>query len=125
QATEIIMKHPGVGFAVGFSGFSGATRSNSPNAAAIFIGPASVKNEGEVAPPILTQLDSLQQTLMAIPDANIFVVPPPPVQGLGTAGGYKFLVQDRKGLGAQALQRATDELIAACYKEPTLAGVFT
>lgn len=125
QATEIIMKHPGVGFAVGFSGFSGATRSNSPNAAAIFIGPASAKNEGEAAPPILTQLDSLQQALMAIPDANIFVVPPPPVQGLGTAGGYKFLVQDRKGSGPQALQKATDELIAACYQDPALAGVFT
>jgi hydrophobe/amphiphile efflux-1 (HAE1) family protein len=124
QATEIIMKHPGVGFAVGFSGFSGATRSNSPNAAAIFIGPASMKH-GEEAPPILAQLDSLQQALMAIPDANIFVVPPPPVQGLGTSGGYKFLVQDRNGSGPQALQQATDELIAACYAEPALAGVFT
>ena len=127
QATEIILKHHGVGHAVTFVGFSGATRSNSPNAAAIFIGEKlehERKGEHDHA-PILQQLPSLQKELMAIPDANIFVIPPPPVQGLGTAGGYKFLVQERSGHGSRALQEATDALIAAARKEPSLAGIFT
>lgn len=127
KASDIIMKHHGVGHAVTFVGFSGATRSNSPNAAAIFIGEKlEHERHGESDhEPILKQLPSLQKELMQIPDANIFVVPPPPVQGLGTAGGYKFLVQDRGGHGARALQEATDALIAAAQKEPSLAGVFT
>jgi multidrug efflux pump len=124
QATEIIKKHPGVGFTVAFAGFSGATRSNNPNAAAIFVGPPLDNGHGEHA-PIIEQLPSLQQELMQITDASVFVVPPPPVQGLGTSGGYKFLVQDRGGYGARSLQEATDRLIAAAQKEPALAGVFT
>jgi multidrug efflux pump len=47
------------------------------------------------------------------------------VQGLGTAGGFKLLVQDRAGRGLQALQQATDELVAAAHQEPSLRGVFT
>ncbi|MES2788274.1 MAG: multidrug efflux RND transporter permease subunit [Planctomycetota bacterium] len=126
QASDIILKHHGVGHAVTFVGFSGATRSNSPNAAAIFIGEKlEHERHGEEPEPILNQLPSLQKELMQIPDANIFVVPPPPVQGLGTSGGYKFLVQDRGGYGSRALQEATDALIAAAQKEPSLAGVFT
>src|SRR5690606_31084319 len=70
-------------------------------------------------------LMALQAELADIPDADIFVIPPPPVQGLGTAGGFKFLVQDRGGYGPIALQQATDELVAACYQEPSLQGVFT
>lgn len=128
KATEIIKKHHGVGFTVAFAGFSGATRSNNPNAAAIFVGPPAVQHGHAAAghaAPILEQLPSLQQELMQIADANIFVVPPPPVQGLGTSGGYKFLVQDRGGYGSRALQEATDRLIAATQKEPALARVFT
>ncbi len=123
EATKIILDHPGVGHAVSFVGFSGATRSSSPNSAAIFFTPKL--NADGTEPSILQELPALQRKLMQIPDADIFVVPPPPVQGLGTAGGYKFLVQDRKGHGSRALQEATDRLIAAAYKEPSLAGVFT
>ncbi len=47
------------------------------------------------------------------------------MQGLGTAGGFKLLVQDRGGRGLAALQQATDELIAAARREPALAGVFS
>jgi multidrug efflux pump len=126
KAIEIIKKHPGVQYTVAFAGFSGATRSNNPNAAAIFIGPPHHGHAaGEHATPILEQLPSLQKELMQIADANIFIVPPPPVQGLGTSGGYKFLVQDRGGYGSKALQEATDRLIAAAQKDPALARVFT
>jgi len=125
RAGDIILDHPGVGHAVQFAGFSGATRAASPNAAAIFMAPKLSHEEGEEEPPILRELPALQAKLMQIPDADIFVIPPPPVQGLGTSGGFKFLVQDRGGYGARALQEATDELIAAARKEPSLRGVFT
>lgn len=55
---------------------------------------------------------------------DIFVVAPPPVQGLGTAGGFKALVQDRGGRGPRALQEATDSLVTASRQDPRLARVF-
>lgn len=127
QASEIIRQNPVVGHTVEFVGFSGAARSNNPAAAVIFFGP-KLPHEREHAhehPNILNELADIQSRLMVIPDANIFVVPAPPVQGLGNSGGYKFLVQDKAGHGAKALQDATQELIAAAQKEPSLAGVFT
>jgi multidrug efflux pump len=60
-----------------------------------------------------------------IQEANIFVIPPPPVQGLGTSGGWKLLVQDRGGQGLRALQDATDTLVASAHADPAVAGVFT
>jgi multidrug efflux pump len=125
KATKIILDTPGAEHATAFVGFSGATRANSPNSGAIFVTPASFEERGKSGLTAMKLLQTLQMKLLSIPDADIFVIPPPPVDGLGTSGGYKFLVQDRSGGDAQALEQATSELIAAARKERTLAGVFT
>ena len=125
RASEIILATPGVDFAVAFAGFSGATRANASNAGAIFVGPLPFEERAKHGPTANQLIMSLQQRLSEIQDAQIFVIPPPPVQGLGTAGGFKLLVQDRAGRGFHALQQATDELVAAAHNEPSLRGVFT
>jgi hydrophobe/amphiphile efflux-1 (HAE1) family protein len=125
QATDTILKTKGVNHAVAFVGFSGATRTNSPAAGAIFVSPLPFEERKDHGPTADELRVELQKKLSAIPDANIFVIPPPPVQGLGTSGGFTFLVQDRSGRDPQALQEATDELILASRKEPALAGLFT
>jgi len=125
RAGEIILGTPGVRFAVAFAGFSGATRANASNAGAVFVGPLPFDERPKHGPTANELIGTLQQRLSAIEDAQIFVIPPPPVQGLGTAGGFKLLVQDRAGRGFKALQQATDELVAAARREPSLRGVFT
>src|SRR5262249_22896092 len=50
---------------------------------------------------------------------------PPPVQGLGSAGGFKMMIEDRGGLGSEALVRAANDLVAAANKDPHFAGAFT
>jgi multidrug efflux pump len=125
RASEIILATPGVRFAVAFSGFSGATRANASNAGAIFVGPLPFEERARHGPTADQLVGTLQQRLSEIQDAQIFVIPPPPVRGLGTAGGWKLLVEDRAGRGFKALQDATDELVAAAHQEPSLRGVFT
>jgi multidrug efflux pump subunit AcrB len=115
----------GVSFAVSFVGFSGASRSNSSNAGAIFVGPKPYVEGVDDGWKASQLLATLQSKLSAIVDADIFVIPPPPVQGIGTVGGIKFIVQDRAGHGARALQEATDDLVAAARLDPALTGVFT
>src|SRR5499425_422001 len=111
RASEIILGTPGVRYAVAFAGFSGATRANSANAGAIFVGPKPW-DERRHGPTAKELLMTLQRRLSEIEEANIFVIPPPPVQGLGTSGGFKLLVQDRSGQGFRALQEVTDAYIA-------------
>jgi multidrug efflux pump subunit AcrB len=94
-------------------GFSGATRANSPNAGAIFVVPKGFEERTKHGPTANELLATLQGALATIPEAELFVIPPPPVQGLGTAGGFKLIVQDRSASGYQVLQAATDEMVDA------------
>ena len=125
RASEIILGTPGVRYAVAFAGFSGATRANSANAGAIFVGPDPFEERVKHGPRITELLGTLQARLDEIREAMIFVIPPPPVQGLGTGGGFKVVVQDRMGQGPRALQEATDALVGATYSDPHVARVFT
>jgi multidrug efflux pump len=51
--------------------------------------------------------------------------PPPPVQGLGTTGGFKLQLEDRASLGYAALDGATKAFMAKAYQTPELAGMFS
>jgi multidrug efflux pump subunit AcrB len=70
-------------------------------------------------------LADLRQRLSVIEDAYVLTIPPPPVQGIGNAGGFKMMLQDRAGLGSQALVDAARALVAAANQDPDFAGVFT
>ena len=63
--------------------------------------------------------------MSAVKDAYLLTIPPPPVQGLGSAGGFKLMLEDRAGLGSEALVNAAKTLVAAANKDPAFGGVFT
>jgi multidrug efflux pump subunit AcrB len=63
--------------------------------------------------------------LSGIQEALVFVVTPPPVQGIGNAGGFRMMVEDRAGRGSQALQEATAAMMGAAAKTPELSQVFS
>jgi len=125
RTVDIILEHPAVEHAISYAGYSGTTRSNSPNYGSIFVMPKPFHERAGTEYTAKKIQADLQAKLSQINEASIFVIPPPPVRGLGTAGGFKFLVQDRGGHGYQALQEATEKLIAAAAEEPALASVFT
>ncbi len=70
-------------------------------------------------------LADLRSRLSVIKDAYVLTIPPPPVQGIGNAGGFKMMLEDRAGLGSQALEHAAKTLVAAANRDPSFAGVFT
>src|SRR6185369_8173119 len=67
----------------------------------------------------------LNQRFGSIQDAYVAIFPPPPVQGLGTVGGFKLYVEDRAGLGFEELYRQVQNAAVASQKEPSLAGLFS
>jgi multidrug efflux pump len=125
RVSEVIQQTPGVGNAVAFAGFSAATRANSSNAGAVFatLKPFEERVTHGLSGPRIAQ--DLRQRLADIQEASLAVFPPPPVRGLGTAGGFKLEVQDRAGVGLVALQAATEQLVTAGSSQPGLVGVFT
>jgi len=126
RAAELVLATPGVAHAINIVGFSGATYTNAPNAGAMFImlkpfrERASDPQQSGVAIRA-----ALNRKLAAIQDAFIVVVSPPPVQGIGNAGGFRMMVQDRDGVGARALQGAVYAMMERAAKTPGLSQVFT
>ncbi len=125
QVMKIVGDTPGVQNSVGFAGFSAATRANSSNSGAVFVPlkPFSQRvAAGRTANVIMAEL---RKKFAEIPDAAVVVIPPPPVRGLGTGGGFKMQVQDRSGAGLQELQKTAEAIVAEGRKAPGLTQVFT
>ena len=71
-------------------------------------------------------MDDLQKRTSGILDADIKVLQPPPVRGIGTAGGFKLIVEKKTGQADyNQLDQVVQKLIAAAQDEPALAKVFT
>jgi hydrophobe/amphiphile efflux-1 (HAE1) family protein len=125
RAIDIISTTPGVAHAVAFSGFDGATFTNASNSGAIFSPFKPFEERERNGQSAATILGDLRQRLSSIQDAFIITIPPPPVSGIGTAGGFKMMLQDREGLGPRALEAAAQDLAGAANQIPGLVGVFT
>lgn len=126
RAVELALETPGVAHAVNFVGFSGATRTNAPNAGAIFV---TLKPFDERAKDPNQSAQAIQKALLGkfstIQDAMVLVVAPPPVRGIGSAGGFRMMVQDRGGNGPAALQQAVVAMMMKANQTPGLQQVFT
>ncbi|SCB27976.1 efflux RND transporter permease subunit [Rhizobium multihospitium] len=125
RMTDIALKQPGVANAIAFPGLSINGFTNSSNAGIVFV---TLKDFDERKTPDLSGgaiAMALNHKFGAIQDAFIAMFPPPPVNGLGTTGGFKLQIEDRAGLGNQALDQAAKAVIAKAYQTPGLAGIFS
>jgi hydrophobe/amphiphile efflux-1 (HAE1) family protein len=125
EATKLILGTEGVIHAVPFAGFDGATFTSAPNAGAIFSALAPFEERAEKGLSAADILGDLQVRLGAIQEAFIITVAPPPVMGIGTSGGFKLMVQDRRDRGVQALETVTQELVQAANQTPGVFGIFS
>jgi hydrophobe/amphiphile efflux-1 (HAE1) family protein len=125
RAIDIILNTRGIEHVAPFAGLDATTFTVASNDGTIFSGLPSLYNHSLKGVTAETVLADLRKRLSVIQDAYVLTIPPPPVQGIGNAGGFKLMLQDRAGLGSDALARAAQALVAAANKDPDFAGVFT
>ncbi len=125
RMSEVGLKQPGVQDAVAFPGLSISGFSVAPNAGIVFFGlkPFDERKAASLSGPAIA--GALNQQFGAIQDAFVLAVPPPPVMGLGTIGGFKLFVEDRADLGYDALYQTVQGIIGKSYQTPGLGGVFS
>ena len=70
-------------------------------------------------------LADMRKRLSKIQEASIFVLAPPPVRGIGNAGGFKMQIQDRGGVGFAELNDATQKLIQRANDDPRITQSFS
>ncbi len=125
RAEGIIKDIPGISNVISIGGFNGATFTNTPSGGVMFL---PLKPFAERNTPALSAAALAGQVigkLSVIQDAVIFALPPPPVQGLGNAGGFKLQLQDRSGAGLNALLGSARDIIGQANQNPNLTRVFT
>ncbi len=125
KMTDIASKEPGVDHAVAFPGLSINGFINSPSAGIVFVTlkPFDQRNSSNLSGNAIAQ--RLQAKFAGINDAIIAIFPPPPVQGLGTIGGFKLEVEDRTDQGDAVLNQVMAQIQAKAAKNPALQGVFS
>lgn len=126
QMSEIALKEPGVESAVAFPGLSINGFMNSSSAGIVFVTlrPFEERKSHELSGIAIS--NKLQQKFATeIKDAFVAIFPPPPVQGLGTIGGFKLQVEDRTDTGYEALDLAMKAVLAKAWQTPELAGMFS
>ena len=109
---DIALKLPGVESAVAFPGLSINGFTNSSNSGIVFVTlkPFEERKAANLSAGAIA--GQLNGKFSAIQEAFIAMFPPPPVAGLGTIGGFKLQIEDRAGLGYEALNDATKAFIA-------------
>jgi hydrophobe/amphiphile efflux-1 (HAE1) family protein len=125
KASELMLTRPGVSDAVAFAGFDGATFTNAPNTAVIFVRLDTF--EDRIAAGITKDqiLGDLRQQMATIKEAFAFVIEPPSVPGIGTGGGLKGYVQDRAGRGYPALEGSAWAVAGGAGQVPGIVQPFT
>jgi hydrophobe/amphiphile efflux-1 (HAE1) family protein len=126
RVVDLALQVPGIAHAVNIVGFSGATFTNAPNAGAVFfvLEPFEVRARDPRKSAAAIQ-GALFQRLAAIQEGLVLVVAPPPVRGIGNAGGVRMMIQDRGGRGAQELQSAVVAMMVKAAQTPGLTQVFS
>ena len=122
---DIALKLPGVESAVAFPGLSINGFTNSSNSGIVFVTLKPFEERKAASLSAGAIAGQLNGKFSAIQEAFIAMFPPPPVAGLGTIGGFKLQIEDRAGLGYEALNDATKAFIAKASAAPQLAGLFS
>ncbi len=123
---EIAKETPGVNHTVAIAGQSILLNANAPNFGALYV---MLKDFHErlsddlTADAIAARLQSALQS--EISDAQINVFGAPPIDGLGTAGGFKIIIEDRGDSGLDSLQNVAEQRIEMGGQTPGLQGLYT
>jgi hydrophobe/amphiphile efflux-1 (HAE1) family protein len=125
QVRDIALDTPGIEHVAPFIGLDATTSTVASNAGTVFTGLPSLYGHSIPGVTAQTVLADLRKRLSVIKDAYVLTIPPPPVQGLGSSGGFKLMLEDRAGLGSKALADAANRLVAAARQDPEFVGVFT
>ncbi len=125
QASKILHTVEGIKHTVQFAGLDGGTFTNASNAGIIFTPLLPFEERQALGLPAKKISQNAQQALGQIEEAVAFMIMPPSVRGLGLSGGWKLYLQDQKGIGLEALEKLSQELIAQANQQPELSRVYS
>src|SRR5262249_3268619 len=126
RLTRMALETEGVAHTISLPGYSVLLGTNLPNVGGMFVVLEPFeerKHNPELGGPAV--MGRLRKTFAEIREARAVVFGAPPVDGLGSTGGFKLQVQDRGDLGLPSLQGAVENMAQSGNQQPGLVGLFT
>jgi multidrug efflux pump len=125
EMEKIALDIPGVAHTVAFPGLSINGFTNSPNSAIVFLPLDAFSLRSDDSKSAMAIAAQLNQRFTAIDEAFVAVFTPPPIQGLGTTGGFKLQIEDRGNKGFEVLFNSLQAVIDKARQDPALVGLFS
>jgi hydrophobe/amphiphile efflux-1 (HAE1) family protein len=118
------LKIPGVRACSVNSGVDATTGTTNSNSGQIFVIFDPFPDRLKHHQPTAGIIADLRKTMSGIYGAEVKVIPPPPVRGIGSTGGFKLIVEDQNGAGSRALEAAANKLSQAAAATPEITSAF-
>lgn len=124
KATDILNGIPGVKTVMCASGFNVLNMNPAANNAFMLVVLDDWSSRLEKGLPIEKITENARRRLMVLPEAFFMLFEPPPIPGIGMAGGFNFVLEDLSGTNVEELRRYTDIMVGAGFMNPLLRNVF-
>jgi len=125
KVAERMLKIDGIKGAVMLSGFDGTSETQSASAAAAYWVLDDFKERAAKGETVDKLMAEAREATADINEARLMIVKPPIIRGIGSAGGFRLMIEDHNGRGYRALQDAANAMIARANQQKGLAGVYT
>jgi len=125
KMSDIAKEIPGVDASVAFPGLSINGFTNAPNAGIVFTTLKPFHERTDPSQSGAAIAAEINKRMGAVQDAFVMVFPPPPVNGLGTTGGFKMMIEDRNNAGYDELYKTVQAIQMKAWQDKRLAGVFS
>ncbi len=127
QMTDIVRrKVPAVGYVAAVGGFNALNSSSKSNSATFFLLLKPWDDRQDESQQLAGVIGQLQREFAVIKGANIVVVPPPALPGLGNSGGFSFMLQQRSGAAdIKAFEAVVGKFVGAINQRPEIARAYT
>jgi hydrophobe/amphiphile efflux-1 (HAE1) family protein len=125
KVAQRILPLKGIKGAIMLAGFDGPSQTLAPNAAAAYFPLTSFEDRKALGLSFAGIMAEAGNATADIDEARLMIVPPPLIQGIGSAGGYRLMVQDRAGNGYQKLAAESYKLIGKANQTEGLAQAYT
>ncbi|CAN5276112.1 hypothetical protein BH11PLA2_BH11PLA2_31370 [soil metagenome] len=125
RVEAICLKVPGVAHTTSTAGMSMVAGANSSNYGSLFVvlDPFDQRQRPDLRASAI--MAKLRREFAKVRDADVKVFGSAPIPGLSVAGGFKFMIEDRGGLGFKELQKQADAVAVKLQKEPSTIGVLS
>jgi hydrophobic/amphiphilic exporter-1 (mainly G- bacteria), HAE1 family len=121
KVEEILLRTPGVKYTTRVAGFSLLSFVSTSYTGFFFVTLDPWSERKSRATQYNEIVEHVNQELAKIPDGFALSFPPPAIPGVGTSGGFTFVLEDRAGKDVQFLADNLDKFVAAASKRPEIA----